>query len=86
MRARSGASIFLALLLTFGELALRVSRHGEGECMMEARRVETVAGSLHDSAARQSREMPSRLTCIQPGPAANPALKYSAVSASVQYR
>lgn len=51
---------------------------------MEARRGETAPGSLHDSAARQRRATP----LLQPaprGPAANPALKYSAVSASMQY-
>lgn len=51
---------------------------------MEARRGETASGSLHDSAARQRRATP----LLQPAPsgsAANPTLKYSAVSASVQY-
>ncbi len=51
---------------------------------MEARRRETVSGSLHDSAARQRRATPRPHT-VPRGPAANPVLKYSAVSASVQY-
>lgn len=51
---------------------------------MKDRRGETVSGSLHDSAARQRRATP----LLQPAPrvpAVNPTLKYSAVSASVQY-
>lgn len=55
-----------------------------GKGTMKDRRGETVSGSLHDSAARQRRATP----LLQPAPrvpAVNPTLKYSAVSASVQY-
>ncbi len=51
---------------------------------MEARRGETVSGSLHDSAARQRRATPRPHT-VPRGPVATPDPKYSAVSASVQY-